>query len=177
MIMPSRRAGLTACATSVLLGTIVAAQPTLPQFDLIIRHGMVIDGSGIPRYRADVAIANGFVARMGNLSNERAAAEIDATGLFVAPGFINIHSHASVDALPTAENMLTQGVTTEILNPDGGGGIDLTQQLARASAAGLALNIGPHIGFNSVWTQVIGPADRGHLPREIRRSARPVVLS
>jgi N-acyl-D-amino-acid deacylase len=154
---------------AICCGATLAAQPSPPRFDLIIRHGTVIDGSGFARYRADVAIASGFVARVGDLSNERAAADIDATGLFVAPGFINIHSHASVDALPTAENMLTQGVTTEILNPDGGGGIDLTQQLARASAAGLALNIGAYVGFNSVWTQVMGPADRRPSPEEIER--------
>jgi N-acyl-D-aspartate/D-glutamate deacylase len=156
-------------------GTTLVAQPSSPRFDLIIRHGTVIDGSGFARYRGDVAIVNGFVARVGNLSNDRAAAEIDATGLFVAPGFINIHSHASVDALPTAENMLTQGVTTEILNPDGGGGIDLTQQLARARAAGLALNVGAYIGFNSVWTQVMGPADRRPSPDEIERMRALVV--
>ena len=147
-----------AFVTSVLLCVLVSAQA--PLFDLIVRGGTIVDGSGLPRYRADVAVANGFIARIGDLSNARAAEEIDATGLFVAPGFINIHSHASVDALPTAENMLTQGVTTEILNPDGGGSVDLPQQLARASAAGLALNIGGYIGFNSAWTQVMGPADR-----------------
>jgi N-acyl-D-amino-acid deacylase len=152
---------------SVLLCVLVGAQS--PRFDLIVRGGTVIDGTGLPRYRADVAVANGFIARIGDLANARAAEEIDATGLFVAPGFINIHSHASVDALPTAENMLTQGVTTEILNPDGGGSVDLPQQLARASAAGLALNIGAYIGFNSAWTQVMGPADRRASNEEIER--------
>ena len=61
--------------------------------------------------------------------------EIDVAGLYVAPGFINIHSHASPTALATAENMLTQGVTTEIVNPDGGGPPDIAQQLNDANAA------------------------------------------
>jgi N-acyl-D-amino-acid deacylase len=160
---------------AVCASTLSAQQPSEPRFDLIIRHGTVFDGSGFGRYRADVAISNGFIARVGDLADARAATEIDASGLYVAPGFINIHSHASVDALPTAENMLTQGVTTEILNPDGGGGVDLTQQLARASAAGLALNIGAYIGFNSVWTQVMGPADRRASPEEIDRMRALVV--
>jgi len=166
----------------VLLGVLCAArsvgsgaQESAPRFDLIVRGGAVVDGSGLPRYRADVGIANGFVARVGDLADARGAEEIDATGLFVAPGFINIHSHASVDALPTAQNMLTQGVTTEILNPDGGGGVDLTQQLTRASAAGLALNIGAYIGFNSAWTQVMGPADRRASGDEIERMRAIVV--
>ena len=151
------------------------AQAPVSRFDLIIRNGTVVDGSGSPRYRADVAIANGFIARVGNLSSERAAAEIDATGLYVAPGFINIHSHASPDALPTAENMLTQGVTTEIVNPDGGGSIDLPQQLARASAAGLAVNVGAYIGFNAVWTQVMGAADRRASADDIDRMRALVI--
>jgi len=140
-----------------------------PSYDLIIRRGTVLDGSGIPRYRADVGIANGFVARVGDLANARATEEIDATGLFVAPGFINIHSHASVDALPTAENMLTQGVTTEILNPDGGGPTDLGEQMRRVESLGTALNVGPYIGFNSIWVQVVGPDDRRATPAEIER--------
>jgi len=166
---------VSAFVTFVLLCVLVSGQTPGTRFDLIIRHGTVLDGSGLARYRADVAVANGFIARIGNLANARAAEEIDATGLFVSPGFINIHSHASVDALPTAENMLTQGVTTEIMNPDGGGSVDLTQQLARASAAGLALNIGGYIGFNSAWTQVMGPADRRASREEIERMRSIIV--
>ena len=69
------------------------------------------------------------------------------------PGFINIHSHPSPAALPRAENMLTQGVTTEILNADGGGPLDIRTQLSNLQSAGLAVNVGAYIGFNSAWTQ------------------------
>jgi N-acyl-D-amino-acid deacylase len=127
---------------------------------LIIRNGTVIDGTGAARYRADVAIANGFVVRVGDLSSEHGAADIDAAGLYVAPGFINIHSHASPDALSTAENMLTQGVTTEIVNADGGGLTDIGQQLTDTARGGLAVNLGAYIGFNSIWSTVVGAADR-----------------
>jgi N-acyl-D-amino-acid deacylase len=146
-----------------------------PAFELIVRHGTVVDGTGAPRYRADVAIANGFVARVGDLSTDRAAVELDATGLYVAPGFINIHSHAAPDALPTAENMLTQGVTTEIVNPDGGGFTDLTQQLADASRNGLAVNLGAYIGFNSVWSTVVGDADRRPTAADIAKMRAMIV--
>ena len=95
--------------------------------------------------------------------------EIDVAGLYVAPGFINIHSHASPAALATAENMLTQGVTTEIVNPDGGGPPDIAQQLNDANSGGLALNVGAYIGFNSVWAQVMGAADRRATPEDIER--------
>ena len=143
-------------ATSVYLDVLVGQA----HYDVIIRHGTVIDGSGVARYAADVAIANGFIVRVGNLQGEQAAIDIDARGLDVAPGFINIHSHATPDALPTAENMLTQGVTTEIVNADGGGFTDIAQQLADTARAGLAVNVGAYIGFNSVWSTVVGSADR-----------------
>jgi N-acyl-D-amino-acid deacylase len=147
----------------------VLTAQTPPPFDLILRHGTILDGTGLPRYGADVAIAGAHVAKVGDLSAARATTDIDATGLFVAPGFINIHSHASVSALPTAENMLTQGVTTEIINPDGGGSTNIAEQLARASAAGLAVNIGAYVGFNAIWSEVMGPTDKRASPDEVDR--------
>jgi N-acyl-D-amino-acid deacylase len=162
---------LRALAIVALSGTVAAAQPpSRPTYDTILRHGTIVDGSGGARYLADVGIHNGHIARVGDLSDHRALVEIDVTGLFVAPGFINIHSHASPAALPTAENMLTQGVTTEILNPDGGGSAtDFNLQLNEASAGGLAVNIGAYIGFNSIWAEVMGAAERRATPEDIQR--------
>src|SRR5262249_43808656 len=94
------------------------------------------------------------------LTGQRAKTEIDVTGLFVTPGFINIHSHATPDGLVRAVNMLTQGVTTEILNADGSGPVDIADQLTHIVDHGVAVNVGAQIGFNSVWTEVMGLADR-----------------
>jgi N-acyl-D-amino-acid deacylase len=158
-------------------GAIVAAQPaSSPTYETILRRGTIVDGTGGRLYQADVGIHNGHLARIGNLSNETALVEIDVNGLYVAPGFINIHSHASPAALATAENMLTQGVTTEIVNPDGGGPPDIAQQLNDANSGGLALNVGAYIGFNSVWSEVMGAADRRATPEEIERM-RTLVLT
>jgi len=140
-----------------------------PAFDTIVRHGTVIDGSGNPRFDADIGIRNGFIAAIGDLSSATATDEIEARGLLVAPGFINIHSHASADALPTALNMLTQGVTTEIFNTDGGGPLDLDRQMKMLGAAGLAVNIGGYIGFNAIWQSVVGNTDRRPNPQDIER--------
>ncbi len=150
-----------------LAGAVVHGQPR--SFDIIIRNGTVIDGSGNPRYDADVGITGGFIAAIGDLDAATAQTTIDARGLFVTPGFINIHSHASPDALPTAVNMLTQGVTTEIFNADGAGPLDIAQQMGRLAMPGLALNIGGYVGFNSAWTSVVGNADRRATPEEIAR--------
>ena len=89
---------------------------------------------------------------------------LDVRGLLVAPGFVNIHSHAVPAALPTAENMLTQGVTLEILNADGSGPPDIGKQLADIGANGLAINIGANAGFNSAWAAVVAVRIGAHVP-------------
>ena len=160
----------TRLAVACLIGLSIShAQAQSPRFDVIVRHGTVIDGSGNPRYDADIGVRNGFIMAIGDLAAATAATEINARGLFVTPGFINIHSHASPDALPTAVNMLTQGVTTEIFNADGNGPLDIAQQMSALAAPGLALNIGGYIGFNSAWQSVNGNADQRPTPAEIDR--------
>jgi N-acyl-D-aspartate/D-glutamate deacylase len=148
--------------------TLSLSAQTVP-FDAIIRHGTILDGSGHPRFDADIAIRNGLIVAIGDLRAATAGDEIDARGMFVAPGFINIHSHASPDALSTAVNMLTQGVTTEIINADGGGAVDVAPQLQRLSQPGLAVNLGGYIGFNAIWQSVVGTTDRRPSPEEIER--------
>ena len=173
--------GRTALKTRTLLpATLLAAAVSLSHaqtaaYDLILRHGTIVDGTGLPRYQGDLAIAGGSIARMGRLNGEHAPVDIDVAGLFVAPGFINIHSHATPDGLPRAENMLTQGVTTEILNADGGGPVDLGSQLDAALARGLAVNVGANIGFNSIWSAVVGTVDRRATAAEIERMQTLVV--
>jgi N-acyl-D-aspartate/D-glutamate deacylase len=79
----------------VLAAAVVQAQgaPGGRTFDLIIRRGTVLDGTGAARYRADVGISGPSIAAIGDLSKAAAPIDIDASGLFVAPGFINLHSH------------------------------------------------------------------------------------
>ena len=154
----------------------VRTAPQAAAYDVILRNGTVIDGTGHPRYRADVATRNGRIVRVGDLTGAPAAIDLDVTGLYVTPGFINLHSHASPAALPGAVNMLTQGVTTEMLNSDGGGSIGIAAQLARLEAAGLAVNVGAYIGFNSVWSRTVGPADRRASDDEIEQMRALVVV-
>lgn len=155
----------------VLLAAVEGAQVSKEpaRFDVILRHGTILDGTGGRPYRGDVGVRNGRIAATGDLAGRQAVLDLDVNGLFVAPGFINVHSHAVPSALTTAENMLTQGVTTEILNPDGGGSTDIARQLAESSAAGLAINIGACIGFNSVWAAVVGSSNRRPTAEEIDR--------
>lgn len=128
-------------------------------FDLLIVGGTIVDGTGLPRRRADIGIRNGTIIAVGELAGHSARRTIDAQRLFVTPGFINVHDHATPDGLKTAHNMLIQGVTTEIVNADGGGEEDVARQLSGFAAAGLAVNAGANIGFNTVWKQVVGLND------------------
>ena len=95
-------------------------------YDLIIRHGRVVDGSGNPAFFADVAVKDGRIAAIG-LVTGAATKEIDATGLIVAPGFIDVHTHADelgeANATPCeqrAENFLRMGVTMVVVGNCGG---------------------------------------------------------
>ena len=146
--MHTRALGIALLAVAACGGpsTTMSSLPRPAPFDLIVRGGSVLDGTGRPAYRADVGVAGARIAKVGDLSRDTAATVIDASGLVVAPGFINIHSHAS--ALPTAANMLTQGVTTELLNPDGGGPLDIARQLVAAESGSLAVNVGVYAPFN-----------------------------
>ncbi|SFA99767.1 Urease alpha-subunit, N-terminal domain [Lentibacillus halodurans] len=168
-----RRISMMAVIFVLLIGTFLqtsvgnAAQTQdEPAYDTIIRNGTIIDGSGLPQYDADIGIRDGVIARIGNLENDTAEKEVDARGQFVTPGFIEIHSHASTSALQEARSSLTQGVTTEILNVDGGGPTDLQERFA-LEEEGLGINIGAHIGFNSVWEEVVGEEDRQATAEEI----------
>ena len=85
--------------------------------DLLIRGGQVIDGSGTPGRRADVAIRNGRITAVGDCQDRESQREIDASGQIVAPGFIDIHPHSdfTLPLNPLAESKIRQGVTTEVV--------------------------------------------------------------
>jgi len=83
-------------------------------FDILIKNGLVVDGSGTAGFRADVGVEDGRIAEVGPLTAAQAATVVDATGLVVAPGFIDMHSHAdfSLPVCPTAESLVHQGITS-----------------------------------------------------------------
>lgn len=144
-----------------------AAPAAAASFDLIIEHGEVIDGTGAALRRADVGVVNGRIAAVGDLSRDEAKRRIDAAGLYVAPGFINVHDHSTAEALPTAVNMLTQGETTAVLNPDGWGELDIAKQMATLAKGGLALNIAAYAPFNAIWGETVGQRDVRPTPAQI----------
>jgi len=127
-----------------------------PRYDIVLRHGRVIDGTGNPAFFADVAIRDGRVAAMGRLTNE-ARLEVDAGGLVVAPGFIDVHTHAEeIDELPLAENFLRMGVTTLVLGNCGSSTLDVGAFFRRLEATNVSPNVATLIGHGTVRSKVMG---------------------
>jgi len=160
--------GITALAALGLLLPVRAQQPV--RYDVVIRNGDVIDGSGAPARRADVAVAGGTIAAVGTLGGADAALEIDATGQVVAPGFIDVHTHADeLDRQPDAEHFLRMGVTTLVAGNCGGSSLPVAEALAKIEEARPALNFATLVGHNTVRRAVMETARRPATAEELER--------
>jgi N-acyl-D-amino-acid deacylase len=147
-----------------------------PEFDLLIRNGRVVDGTGNPSFAGDVGVRDGRVAAVGRLAGRTAARTIDATGLAVAPGFIDIHNHSDDTIIEdgNAESMIRQGVTSMIF----GEGLsaapserwkDFASYFAELRRRGISTNVGSYIGSGTVWTTVHGSKAGPATPDELSR--------
>ena len=161
----------------ILLGT---CQRTEEKYDLIIAGGAVLDGENHPAVNTDIGIRDGRIAKIGPMGSSSATERIDARGLTVAPGFIDIHSHSDYSMLrePKGESMVRQGVTTQILGEGPSAGpvkpekrglevdgvkVDwstLGGYFARLEKQGIATNIGSYVGQGQIWNYVLGDTFR-----------------
>jgi N-acyl-D-amino-acid deacylase len=150
-----------------------AAAPAPEHYDVLIRGGRVLDGTGNPWILADVGIRGDRVIAVGRLDGATAATTLDATGRYVAPGFIDTHSHAGGSLaraeLGGAAQLLAQGLTTVFVNPDGGGSADLVQQRRALLANGLGVNVALMVPHGSIRSAVLGSADRAPTAAELDR--------
>jgi len=142
------------------------------RFDLIIRDARVYDGSGAPWVRADVGIRAGRIAALGRLGGATADETLDAGGLYLAPGFIDTHSHAG-DGLATEElsdgrPLTAQGITTVFVNPDGGGAADLIRQREGLLEHGLGVNVAQFVPHGAVRRAVMEMDDRPPTAAELQ---------
>lgn len=159
--------GLFAALGAVFLTTSAAGQ----DYDLLLRNGRVIDGSGAPWFRGDVGIRGDEVVAIGPHLPGAGGKTIDVAGQVIAPGFIDIHTHArrGIFETPTADNYVRQGVTTLVEGPDGSSPLPIRDFLARVEAKGPGPNFATFFGHGSVRAAVIGLADRAPTPAELER--------
>lgn len=172
--MPIRRLAALALALLVLAPAGAAlAQQGVPRFDLLIRNGRLLDGTGNAWVKGDVGVRDGRVAAVGQLANATASTVLDASGLYVAPGFIDTHSHAGEslenEALGAAQQLLAQGITTVFVNPDGGGPVDLAAQRRALQLHGVGVNVAQMVPHGAVRGAVLGMADRAPTEAELAR--------
>ncbi len=152
---------VTALATLVLFSYRgVAEARQAATYDLLIKNARVLDGSGNPWFIADVAVKDGRIAAVGPLGAAAAARTIDATGKFLSPGFIDIHSHSD-RGLGNMElryniNMVAQGITLSVVNQDGRSPWPIRDQKARYEKQGVGSNVALMVGHGAVRTRVMG---------------------
>jgi N-acyl-D-amino-acid deacylase len=155
-------------AALLLITTAACQQPVSqdePGVDLLVRNARVIDGTGSPWFINDVAIDDGRIVAMSARLDMEANQVIDAGGRYLAPGFIDVHTHVEssstrdgLERMPRADNFLLDGVTTIVTGNCGGSEIDLLAYRNRLSDLGL--NVATLIGHNSVRREIMGLDDR-----------------
>ncbi len=149
------------------LATPAAAQDAgaiaAPHFDLLIRGGQVLDGSGNPAFAADVGIIGDRIVSIGRLQGRTASRIIDARGKYVVPGFIDMHSHAdrafASDDIEgrRAHNLVMQGITTSVFGPDGRNSVwPVAAEMDAYRTPGVATNVVPMVGHGTVRGLVMG---------------------
>ncbi|MDR3575398.1 MAG: D-aminoacylase [Anaerolineaceae bacterium] len=173
--------------------------------DFLIKNGTLIDGSGRRRYQADIGISGDRIVAIENLSDTESVEIIQADGLVVTPGFIDMHSHAdfTLPILPTADSKVQQGVTFELvgncgISPSpiddisrpaaiantvlGGPGLDwewdtFSSYLDRLRAIGTSVNVGALIGHGAIRTHVMGEGDEAADDSQLQRMTDEVRLA
>lgn len=163
---------LLCVVVAVCLATLVSATQPAQPFDLLIRNGRVFDGTGNPWFPADIGVRGGRIVALGTLANAQAIRVIDAAGKFVAPGFIDIHSHADDGARPrggfrdenaqirAAPNLVSQGITTVVVNQDGRSPWPIAEQRTLIEKNKIGPNTMFLVGHGTVRARVMGPDPR-----------------
>jgi N-acyl-D-amino-acid deacylase len=157
---------------ALVLAATTPARAQQPEWTLLIRNGTIIDGTGSAGYVGDIGVRGDRIVAVSHtpLDRTRAARVVDATGLVIAPGFIDLHAHLEpLLQMPGAKSHVTQGVTTALGGPDGSGPFPLSAYLDSAAKAGLGMNVAYLVGHNTVRRAVMGTEDRAPTPAELQR--------
>lgn len=151
----------------LLLGNTAFAQDA----DIVIRNGKILDGTGNSWFYGDVAVKNGKIIKVGKSLPIKGIKEINAQGLIVAPGFIDVHTHIEGDEVknPLASNFIYDGVTSVVAGNCGSSRIDLAKYFTMIDSMKLAINVASLIGHNDVRRAVVGNANRDVTPDELEK--------
>ncbi len=185
---------LSRFAALLFLSVPLCAAAAAASYDLIIRNGHIIDGTGSPWYAADIAVRDGRIADIGKLTDANATRVIDAKGLVVAPGFIDMLGQSEITLLvdPRAPSKIFQGITTEITGEGESAAPlndaiikenqayfdhyhlkadwrTLSEYFARLERQGIGINLGTYVGAASVREMVIGYGDRAPTKDELQQ--------
>ena len=191
------RVVVACCASLVSLATLAPAahsQQTAAPFDVVITNGHIVDGTGSPWYAADLGIRNGRVAAIGRFGSAPAKRRIDAKGMIVAPGFIDMLGQSELTLLvnPHVPSKIFQGITTEITGE--GGSVaplndkmiaadrvtyehfkitpdwrDLSQYFARLEKQGIGINFATYVGATTVRRMVLGDSNVAPTPAQLEQ--------
>jgi N-acyl-D-amino-acid deacylase len=127
------------------------------QFDLVIKNGKIVDGTGNPWFYGDIAVKGNKILEIGQIDKKLASKIINARGLIVSPGFIDVHTHCDrgITRVPTVDNYILQGVTTVVGGNCGGHPFPLEKLFARIKEIGISLNFACLIGHNTIRREVM----------------------
>ena len=169
--------------TTILAACLVWLHAQEPAFDLIIRGGHIVDGTGNPWFAADVGVRGDRITAVGNLMDAKARREIDARGLVVAPGFIDMHTHSDQPLLDdgTAQSKVREGVTIDVIGestsvaprdglPDASGSwTDFTGYWNALKVKGISMNVISEVSFQQIRLVVKGYNAGPATPAELER--------
>lgn len=149
----------------------IAVSANSQDCDLLITNGKIIDGTGNNWYYGNIAIKDGKILKIGRDVNFSAKKIINAKGLIIAPGFIDVHTHLEGDEAgdPTATNFILDGVTTCVTGNCGSSTVDIKKYLNWVDSLKLSINVATLVGHNDVRKKVMGRANRDATPDEMKQ--------
>ncbi|GHN00566.1 aminoacylase [Cytophagales bacterium WSM2-2] len=151
-----------------LVLSLISFAATAQTFDVLIKNGKIIDGSGNPWFYGDIGISGGKIISISKLNNATAKKIIDAKGLAVMPGFIDVHTHleGGENIAPTADNFIYDGVTSVVTGNCGGSAPNIKTYFRRLDSIHMSINVASLIGHNTVRRAIMGDLQRDPTSQE-----------
>lgn len=164
------RAALVACIIAGLSITGASQSPVSPANSVHIKNATIVDGSGTAGFAGDILVRDGKIAQIGKVAPSAGVQVLDVKGMVVAPGFIDVHTHADeVADRPMAENFIRMGVTSIVAGNCGGSAVDVSAALAKIRTTQVSVNYATLVGHNSVRAAVMGRERRAPTAPELEK--------